>query len=117
MICYITWGVNILFKEKQIQWNDDKIPLKEMGSVHDREFCDMLHSMYTDNPLLQEAEEQQDRMMDCNYSKVDIDAMVADLVINDSNKEQLRKTLQKFENGLFGGGLGELKTVSLLISS
>ena len=48
-------------------------------------------------------------MMDCNYSKVDIDSMVADLEINDSNKEQLKKTLRKFENGLFGGGLGKLK--------
>ena len=39
-------GVNIMFKEKQIQWNDDKVPLKEMGSVHDKEFYEMLHSMY-----------------------------------------------------------------------
>ena len=92
-------GINILFKERQIQWNDDEIPLKEMGLVHNREFCVMLHSMYTDSPLLQEAEEQQDKMMDCNYSKVDIDAMVADLDINDSNKKQLKKILRKFEHG------------------
>ena len=45
-------GVNILFKERQIQWKKDKIPLKKMGSVHDRKFCDMLHSMYTNSPLL-----------------------------------------------------------------
>ena len=80
-----------------------------MGSVHDREFCDILHSMYTDSPLLQEAEERQYKMMDCNYSRVDIDAMVAHLDIDDSNKEQLKKTLRKFENGLFSGGLGKLK--------
>ena len=48
-------------------------------------------------------------MMDFNYSKVDIDAMVVDLDIDDSNKEQLRKTLRKFEHRLFGGGLGQLK--------
>ena len=83
--------------------------MKEMGSVQDRDFCDMLHSTYTDSPLLQEAEERQDKMMDCNYSKVDIDAMVADLDITDSNKQQLKKTLRKFEDGLFGGGLGTLK--------
>ena len=53
----------------------------------------MLHSVYTDSPLLQEAEEQQNRMMDYNYSKVDIDAIVADLGIYNSNKEQLRKIL------------------------
>ena len=98
-----------MFKEKQIQWNDDKTPLKEMASVHNSNFCDMPHSMYTDSALLQEAEERQDRMMDCNCSKVDIDVLVVDLDINDSNKEQLRKTLRKFEDGLFGGGLGELK--------
>ena len=102
-------GVNIMFKEKQIQRSDDKVPLKEMGSVYDREFCDMLHSMYTDSPLLQEAEERQDRVMDCNYSKVDIDALVADVDTDESSKEQLGKTLRKFENGLFGGGLGKLK--------
>ena len=80
-----------------------------MGSVNNREFYEMLHSMYTDSPLLQEVEEQQDRMIDCNYLKVDIDAMVADLDINDSNRIQLIKTLKKFEKGLFGGGLGKLK--------
>ena len=35
-------GVNILFKEKEIQWNDDKIPLKTIGVVHDRDMCSML---------------------------------------------------------------------------
>ena len=88
-------GINILFKERQIQWNDDKIPMKKMGSYQDRDMCEMLHSMYTDSPLLQEAEERQDKMMDCNYSKVNIDAMVADLVINDSSKEQLKKNSGK----------------------
>ena len=32
-------GVNILFKERQIQWNEDKIPLKTIGSVHNKETC------------------------------------------------------------------------------
>ena len=58
-----------------------------MGSVHGRDMCEMLYSMYTNSPLLQEVEEQQDKMMDYNYSKVDIDAMVADLEITYSNKE------------------------------
>ena len=48
-------------------------------------------------------------MLDCNYSKVDIDAMVSSLDIDDNNKRRLRKTLNKFEKGLFGGSLGKLK--------
>ena len=79
-----------------------------MDSIHDRNFCEMLYSMYKDSPLLQKAEERQDKMTDCNYSKVDIDAMVVDFDINDINKQQLKKTLRKFEHGLFGGGLGKL---------
>ena len=35
-------GVNILFKEQQIQWNDDKIPLKTIGLVHNKDTCSML---------------------------------------------------------------------------
>ena len=48
-------------------------------------------------------------MFDCNYSKVDVDAMVAELDIDDSSKDRLRSTLRNFEKGLFGGGLGKLK--------
>ena len=63
-------GVNILFKERQIQWNDDKTPLKNIGLVHNKDMCSMLYSMYTDSPLFQETEEKQDRIMDYNYLNV-----------------------------------------------
>ena len=102
-------GVNILFKEKEIQWNNDKIPLKTNGAVHNRDMCNMLYSMHTDSTLLREAEERQNLMLDCNYSKVDVDAMVAELDIDDNSRDQLRSTQRKFEKGLFGGGLGKLK--------
>ena len=80
-------GINILFKEQQIQWNEDKIPLKTISTVHDRDICSMLYSMHTNSPLLQEVEEHQNMMLHCNYSKVDIDAMVSDLDPDDSKKE------------------------------
>ena len=46
----------------------------------------MLYSMYTNSPLLQEAEERQDKMMDCDYTKVDIDALVSELDIDNSSR-------------------------------
>ena len=51
-------GVNILFKERQVQWNNDKLSLKEMSSVHNVDMFKILHSIYTNSPLLQEAEER-----------------------------------------------------------
>ena len=83
--------------------------MKTIGAVHDRDMCNMLYSMHTDSLLLREAEERQNLMLDCNYSKVDVDAMVTELNIDNSSKDQLRSTLRKFEKGLFGGGLGKLK--------
>ena len=52
-------GVNILFKERQIQWSEDQIHLKTIGVVHNRYMCAMLYSMYTNSPLLWEAKERQ----------------------------------------------------------
>ena len=43
-------GVNILFKEQEMQWNDEMFPLKTIGAVHDRDMCSMLYSMHTDSP-------------------------------------------------------------------
>ena len=50
-------GVDILSKEQQRHWNEDKIPLKTIGAVHDRDMCSMLYSMHNDSPLLQKVEE------------------------------------------------------------
>ena len=49
-------GVNILFKEIQIQWNKKKIIFKTIGSVYDRDMCTMLYNMYTNSLLLQEVD-------------------------------------------------------------
>ena len=104
-------GINILFNEQQIQWNDDSIPLKTIGMLRSKDVCSMLYSMHTDSPLLKEAEERQNKMLDADYSKVDINKMVDNLEITDTSKSKLLRTLRRFENGLFGGGLGKLTNV------
>ena len=45
--------------------------------------------MHTGSPLLQEVEGRQNNMLDCNYSKVDVDAMFSSLDIDDNNKQRL----------------------------
>jgi len=104
-------GINIVYNEQQIQWNGDSIPLKTNGMLDSRDMCSMLYSMHTDSPLLQEAEERQNKMLDADYSKVDINKMVNNLEISDISKSKLYRTLRRFENGLFGGGLGRLKNM------
>jgi len=70
----------------------------------------MLYAIHTDSPLIKDMEERQNRVLDADYSAVDIPAMVNELDISSDSKIKLRRTLEKFPE-LFGGGLGRLKGV------
>ena len=55
-------------------------------------------------------EERQNKVLDADYSAVDIPAMVNGLDILSDTKIKLRRTLEKFWE-LFGVGLGNLQRV------
>ena len=101
-------GIDISFSKELIEWNDDAILLKRYGTIQNVDVCEMLYSIHTDSPILQEAEERQNCILDSDYSKVDIASMVAGLEITETSKVKLKNTLEKFPE-LFGGGLGKLK--------
>jgi hypothetical protein len=79
--------------------------------LHSKELCSMLYSIHTDSPLLKEAEERQNKMFGADYSKVDVSKMIENLETSDTSKSKLFKCIRRFENGLFGGGLGRLKNM------
>ena len=63
--------------------------------------------IYTESSLLQLEEARQDKLLDVNYSRVDIDNMVQDLDIARDSKRKLKSSLNKYKT-LFGRGLGKL---------
>ena len=97
--------MDISYSKERVEWLDDYIPLKELDTLADREICKMLYSIQTNSQIIKEIEEQSDRILDADYSKVNIPAMVADLDITKASKQKLQTTLEKFPV-LFGGGLG-----------
>lgn len=48
------------------------------GVIKDKNVCHMLYSLHTNAPILKEAEERAERILDTNYSKVNINEMVDD---------------------------------------
>ena len=82
--------------------------MKQLNTIHDKEVCEMLYSIHTDSPLIKEQEDRMNKMLDCDYSKVDIEKMVNELNLTPASKVKLKTTLEKFPE-LFGGGLGRLK--------
>jgi len=103
-------GLDIKYSSRTIEWQGDSIPMKGMGELTDPDKCEAVFFANTQSPILQQEEERQAKILDADYSKVDIDAMVNDLEITDESKEALKKTLKKFPT-LFGGGLGLLKNI------
>ena len=64
--------------------------------------------MHSESPVLQQEQERQSKILDCNYSKVDIQKLVSDLDQPRDIKRKLIKSLSKFQK-LFSGGLGKVK--------
>ena len=81
--------------------------MKTLGELSDPEACNLIYEMHIQHPILQQEEQRQAKILDANYSKVDIDKMVSKLDVPRDTKRKLAKSLKKF-NTLFGGGLGKL---------
>ena len=112
-------GIDLMFSEEKIHWDNpnnpfdyNNIPMKTLGTLSDEETCSMNYDLHTTSPILQSEEERQRRILEADYSKVDINDMVNGLDIAKASKTKLKQTLIKFPI-LFGGGLGILNIRSV----
>ena len=106
--------INLRYSEERITWDNpagnnkyNSIPMKELGILSEKDKYQQINDLHTDSPLLQQEEERQSKILDANYTKLDIDNMVKALDIATAIKHKLKKTLKKFKK-LFGGGLGKV---------
>ena len=81
--------------------------MKTLGTLSDERTCTMIYDILTTSPILQQQEDRQRRILDADYSKVDIDDMVNGLDIAKATKAKLKQTINKFPT-VFGGGFGLL---------
>jgi hypothetical protein len=101
-------GIYIDTKDKVIRWEGSETPLKNRSTLSDPTVRNQLYHMATAPDILQDAESRQSRVLDANYSAVDIDEHVNGLDhLAPEQKEQLVAMLKRHPT-LFGGGLGTL---------
>ena len=72
-------GLNIDCKEKTINGDGSEFPMKTRTVMQDAELIHMLYYASTTPEALEQAELHQDKILDADYSKVDIDPFVAEL--------------------------------------
>jgi hypothetical protein len=76
--------------------------------LNDDEILHMLYHAANEPDILQEAEKRQNRILDADYLKVEVDPFVDELKhLTMDEKQILGNTLKNFPT-LFGGGLGML---------
>ena len=108
-------GIYVDTEDKVIHWEGAHVPLKNHGALQDPAFKDALYHMSKEAPVLQDTEQRQKRILDADYSKVDIEEYVNSREhLSDHEKKQLLDVLNSHPT-LFGGGLGviNIKPVKL----
>ena len=65
--------MNIMYEFEEMRWLNDKIPMKQLNTLHNVYICEILYSIQNDTPLVKEEESWMNQLLDCNYSQVDID--------------------------------------------
>jgi hypothetical protein len=100
--------ITVDFEQRCIRWGGTEIPLKTRATLNNDEILHMLYNAANEPDILQEAEKIQNRILDADYRKVEVDPFVQELKhLTMDEKQKLSKTLKKFPT-LFGGGLGML---------
>ena len=101
--------VDIKFSDGRVCWEGTEIPFKQRGVLQSREATEDLYYQAIAPPVITEAEERQVRILDADYSAVDIDAHVETLKHLDEGQRAKLKELLHENQTLFQGGLGTLK--------
>jgi hypothetical protein len=100
--------ISVDCEQRCIRWGGTEIPLKTRTTLNDNEILHLLYHAANEPDILQEAENRQNRMLDADYRKVEVDPYVQELAhLTKGEKQVLGETLKKFPT-LFGGGLGML---------
>jgi hypothetical protein len=101
-------GLSVDTAEKCISWEHASTPLKQRGVIQNQYLRHHTYALSVAAPIIQVAKERQSRILDADYSKVDIAQHLSEVEhLNSEEKHALTEMLSQFPV-LFGGGFGTL---------
>jgi hypothetical protein len=72
-------GITVYCEQRCIRWGGTEIPLKTKNTLSDDEILRMLYNAANEPDIMQEAEKRQNRILDADYHKVEVDPFVQEL--------------------------------------
>ena len=102
-------GIFVNTATRTIDWHDASVPLRKRGMLREAYFLQTCYQQSIQPEVLKEAEDRQKRILDADYSQVEIDGYVKELTYLNTEEKDLLKRVLEAHPTLFGGGLGVLK--------
>jgi transposase InsO family protein len=101
-------GIDINFSTNKMSWEGVDIPMRPKNQITDRTVATALYHMVMEAPILKQAEQRQQRILDADYAATDVAEYTKNLEhLNTEQKDKLYRLLNEYP-GLFKGGLGTL---------
>jgi hypothetical protein len=72
-------GITVYCEQRCIRWGGTEIPLKTRATFNNDEILHMLYNAANEPDIMQEAEKRQNRILDADYHKVEVDPFVQEL--------------------------------------
>jgi hypothetical protein len=69
-------GITVDCEQRCIRWGGTEIPLQTRDTLSDNEILHMLYHAANEPDIMQEAEKRQNRILDADYLKVEVDPFV-----------------------------------------
>jgi hypothetical protein len=86
-------GITVNCEQRCIRWGGTKIPLKTRATLNYNESLHMLYHAADKPDILQEAENSQNRILDADYRKGEVDPYVQELAhLTKAGKKELGET-------------------------
>mgnify|MGYP002063084857 CR=1 FL=1 len=101
-------GIYVDTSTKEVKWEGHAIPLKQHGDLQSKEMVQHIYHISQQPTIITEVEERQSRILDADYSTVDIDEHIDELKHLNLEEKKLLKEMLKRHTELFSGGLGTL---------
>ncbi len=114
-------GIDLLYSKHLMVWENNEVPMKNRGLLKDTDIAQHIYRMHVeDSPIIQKAEARKMKILDADYSAVDLAEHCNGLKHLDLEaKSILFNSLSKYPE-LFSGGLGKatgIKPIHLELKS
>ena len=101
-------GIDLSFSKKQVTWDDITIPMKERGTVSDKEATEAIYQLATESSVVKMSEDRHNEIIKIMYAEVDINEYVKTLEHLDKNQQTALANVLDAYSEMYRGSIGTL---------